>query len=201
MKNLKAILFGMLIILILGIVLFKTYKYWPTSSQDRLIAPMRDESTSINNNIPIENAPTVTHIKVFKAKRYMELLHHEQVIRRYPIRLGFNPVGAKDKEGDGKTPEGIYNIDWRNANSSFYKSLHISYPNAQDKSHAQKNGLSAGGDVMIHGSAPRLGEENQPLYHYMPRKDWTLGCIAVSNAVMDEIWKMVNNGTSIEIAP
>ncbi len=190
----------LLVALLLGLYQFRAYL--PASQPDVLIS-----QTSIGQSVSQPNDHShlaqlsVTKIKVYKAQRYLDLLHEDQVIRRYPIRLGFDPLGHKAVEGDGKTPEGIYQIDWRNANSSFYKSLHISYPNQQDTQHAQQLGASAGGDIMIHGSAPKLGAQGQPLYHYMPRNDWTLGCIAVSNAAMDEIWLLVKDRTTIEIMP
>ncbi|OTG66963.1 L,D-transpeptidase catalytic domain protein [Acinetobacter sp. ANC 4470] len=154
------------------------------------------EITDIRKQTPISS------IHVYKAARVVKLLHQDQVIRNYPMRLGFDPIGHKIQEGDGKTPEGRYVIDWRNGQSAFYKSLHISYPNQQDKATAARLGVSAGGDVMIHGSATSKQMEKLPkLMDYMPQQDWTWGCIAVRNVDMDEIWKLVDNGTIIEIYP
>lgn len=198
---LKKWLAGIIVVLVgatvLALYLYQFRTYLPSGQPD--VMPIQPARHSTEPNL--SSSLPVTHIKVYKSRRYLELMHNDQVIRRYPIRLGFDPIGHKAVEGDGKTPEGSYNIDWRNANSSFYKSLHISYPNQRDSERAQQLGASAGGDIMIHGSAPQLGAEGQPLYHYMPRKDWTLGCIAVSNAAMDEIWRLVKDGTTIEIAP
>lgn len=143
----------------------------------------------------------ITHIQVYKGKRELYLLHQDQMIRSYPMRLGFQPIGHKKQEGDGKTPEGRYTIDWRNPNSLFYKSLHISYPNAEDLAQAKARGVSAGGDVMIHGSANSETAKLPKMMDYMPSKDWTWGCVAVTNTTMDEIWKLVDNGTSIELFP
>lgn len=146
-----------------------------------------------------QNTP-ITEVKVYKSDRIVKLMHHDQDIRTYPMRLGFNPIGHKVKEGDGKTPEGRYILDWRNPNSAFYKSLHVSYPNQQDKSKANQLGVSPGGDIMIHGSATRSQVEKLPsLMTYLPRNDWTWGCIAVRNIDMDEIWKLVDDGTVISI--
>jgi murein L,D-transpeptidase YafK len=186
--------FAIALIVALVVCLYQFRAYLPARQPDVLIG----QPVAQLNHRAIAALP-ITKIRVYKAQRYLDLLHEDQVVRRYPIRLGFNPVGHKAIEGDGKTPEGSYQIDWRNANSSFYKSLHISYPNQQDTQRAHQLGVSAGGDIMIHGSAPRLGAKGQPLYHYMPGKDWTLGCIAVSNAAMDDIWQLVKNGTTIEI--
>ena len=146
-----------------------------------------------------QNTP-ITEVKVYKSDRIVKLMHHDQDIRTYPMRLGFDPIGHKVKEGDGKTPEGRYILDWRNPNSAFYKSLHVSYPNQQDKSKANQLGVSPGGDIMIHGSATRSQVEKLPsLMTYLPRNDWTWGCIAVRNIDMDEIWKLVDDGTMISI--
>lgn len=144
----------------------------------------------------------IDKVEVYKSKRRMDLLENGKVIRSYPIRLGFTPKGHKTTEGDGKTPEGKYTLDWRNPNSQFYKSLHISYPNKADTSQAQARGVSAGGDIMIHGTAKKTtGSEGQPFYNYLPKGDWTFGCVSVTNKNMDEIWNNVKNGTPIEIFP
>jgi murein L,D-transpeptidase YafK len=136
-------------------------------------------------------------VVVHKSKRQLQLLRAGKVLRTYRIALGDNPVGHKRQEGDEKTPEGAYVLDWRNPNSRYYKSIHISYPNAQDREQARRRGVSPGGDIMIHG-------RNGPIV--LPDgtwkwKDWTDGCIAVTNAEMDEIWKLVKNGTPIQINP
>jgi murein L,D-transpeptidase YafK len=148
----------------------------------------------------IRTSTPITLVKVYKSDRLVRLIHRNQIIQTYPMRLGFNPVGHKVQEGDGKTPEGRYLLDWRNPNSAFYKSLHVSYPNAQDKKTAQALGVSPGGDIMIHGSATTAQVKKLPgLMNYMPKNDWTWGCIAVSNIDMDEIWQLVDDGTPIEI--
>ena len=145
---------------------------------------------------------TIDEVHVYKAQRQVQVLQKGVVIKTYAMRLGFAPIGHKTTEGDGKTPEGSYTLDWRNPNSQFYKSLHISYPNASDTAQAQARGVSAGGDVMIHGSSnlPQ-GKPQQAMYDYLPREDWTHGCVAVSNQDMDELWAHVKNGTKIVIYP
>ena len=145
---------------------------------------------------------TIDEVHVYKAQRQVQVLQKGVVIKTYAMRLGFAPIGHKTTEGDGKTPEGSYTLDWRNPNSQFYKSLHISYPNASDNAQAQARGVSAGGDVMIHGSSnlPQ-GKPQQAMYDYLPREDWTHGCVAVSNQDMDELWAHVKNGTKIVIYP
>ena len=125
----------------------------------------------------------------------MYLLQNHNIIKKYKIALGENPKGHKVQEGDEKTPEGNYILDYRNDKSSCYKSIHISYPNSQDKANAKKLDVSPGGFIMIHGLHPNikyLGKLHN-LYN------WTDGCIAVTNEEMDEIWANVNNGTAIEI--
>ena len=144
----------------------------------------------------------IDEVRVYKAKRQVQVLQNGTVIKTYAMRLGFAPIGHKTTEGDGKTPEGSYTLDWRNPNSLFYKSLHISYTNANENAQAQARGVSAGGYVMIHGSSnlPQ-GKPQQALYDYLPREDWTHGCVAVSNQDMDELWANVKNGTKIGIYP
>ncbi len=153
--------------------------------------------------VPVDwSQVNVDKVVVYKSQRQIDLIDDGEVIKSYPMRLGFAPIGHKTTEGDGKTPEGSYVLDWRNPQSQFYRSLHISYPNKQDLAQAKERGVSAGGDVMIHGSAKKTGgSKGQPLYSYLPAKDWTWGCISVSNEAMDEIWNNVKNGTKIEIFP
>jgi murein L,D-transpeptidase YafK len=136
-------------------------------------------------------------VVVYKSKRQMQLLRAGKVLRTYRIALGDSPVGHKKQEGDEKTPEGAYVLDWRNPNSIYYKSIHISYPNPQDHEQARRRGVSPGGDIMIHGmNGPVVLPDGTRKW-----KDWTNGCIAVTNAEMDEIWGMVKNGTPIQIHP
>ena len=113
------------------------------------------------------------------------------------IALGGNPIGDKEHEGDSRTPEGRYIIDAKNPNSSFYKSLHISYPDRNDRAAARQKGVSPGGAIMIHGSPGGLAMLNAAGFYV----DWTAGCIAVSNADMDEIFSSVRIGATIVIKP
>ena len=193
MKLGLAIGFALLVIL-LGLAFYKYEKFIPN------LAPIHP-ALSAQEIEEINKTKPVTTIEVFKQQRQLKLKHHDQVIRSYPIRLGFNPIGHKQFEGDGKTPEGTYTIDWRNPQSAYYKSLHISYPNPNDLAYAKQRQKSAGGDVMIHGTVPTPATAFPASSTYMPRKDWTLGCIAVTNADMDEIWQLVKNGTQIIIHP
>jgi murein L,D-transpeptidase YafK len=137
------------------------------------------------------SGPAVTRIEVHKADRKMYLLHNDKVLKTYKIHLGGNPVGHKHFEGDGKTPEGAYLISHRNPRSSFHLSLGISYPNDADRAYARAAGKEPGGDIFIHGERNRGKSKG----------DWTVGCIAVTNREIEEIYAMVNPGTMIVIFP
>jgi len=136
-------------------------------------------------------------VVVLKSKRLMLLLSQGEILRAYRVALGRQPVGRKTAAGDKKTPEGIYILDTRKADSKFHKAIHISYPNESDASYAQRNGASAGSDIMIHGLPDEL-KYIGPLHRYA---DWTDGCIAVTNPEIEEIWKLVPDGIPIEIKP
>ena len=127
----------------------------------------------------------------------MELMRTGQVLRTYKIALGGNPVGAKMRQGDHRTPEGVYVIDRRNEHSQYHRSLHISYPNAADRERARKLGVSPGGDIFIHGLPNGYGFIGAA----HRARDWTDGCIAVTDQEIEEIWKLVDNGTPVEILP
>lgn len=141
----------------------------------------------------------INNILVEKAARKLYLRHDNTTLKEYDIALGSNPTGHKEKEGDGKTPEGTYKISGRNNKSAYHLSLRISYPNEKDIAFAKAHNYSPGGDIMIHGYpnyAPNA------LFDFIHKHhDWTAGCIAVSDKEIEEIWKLVPNGTSIEIRP
>lgn len=134
---------------------------------------------------------------VLKKDRTLELLSQGKVIKIYKVALGGDPVGPKTRQDDHKTPEGTYILDSRNAHSHYYKSIHISYPSARDRAAARKNGVSPGGDVFVHGLPNGYGWIGAG----HRAKDWTDGCIAVTDQEMDEIWLAVPDGTPIEIRP
>jgi murein L,D-transpeptidase YafK len=136
-------------------------------------------------------------VVVLKKERTLELLRQGKVIKSYKVALGGDPIGPKTRQGDHKTPEGGYVLDFRNAHSQFYKSIHISYPNARDRAEARKNGVSPGGDVFVHGLPNGYGAVGAA--HRL--KDWTDGCVAVTDEEIDEIWRVVADGTRIEIRP
>ena len=135
-------------------------------------------------------------IVVEKAARRMHLERAGTTVKSYRIALGRNPVGHKQQEGDSRTPEGTYIIDTRNPQSRFHLSLRVSYPNAADRRSAAARGVSPGGDIFIHGLP-----NGAPEAALFAGRDWTDGCIAVTNAEIREIWAMVKDGTPIEIRP
>jgi murein L,D-transpeptidase YafK len=141
------------------------------------------------------NAPLADKIVIVKSTRTMTLLNGDKVLKTYKVALGTAPVGAKRVEGDHKTPEGNYVIDAKNSQSRFHLSLHISYPSAADQQRARKLGVRPGGAIMIHGLPPAFAY----LGALHRQTDWTDGCIAVSNAEIEEIWKLVPVGTRVEI--
>ena len=144
-----------------------------------------------------QDARVVDHVIVYKHDRTLVLLSRGKEVKSYKVALGGEPMGPKARQGDHRTPEGLYVLDSRNPNSHFYKAFHVSYPNSKDIASARKAGVSPGGDIMLHG-LPKgyafLGK-SQALH------DWTDGCIAVSNQEMDELWNLIRVGTPIEIKP
>jgi len=150
-----------------------------------------------NAQLPRAEPTKADLVVVRKKDRSLELRRNGRVIKAFPIALGPSPAGPKRKEGDGRTPEGVYTLDWRNSNSQFYRAIHVSYPRGDDQLHSVRWGVSPGGLIMVHGlpngvSAAQVGH---------PWSDWTNGCIAVTNEEMDQIWSMVEDGTTIIIYP
>lgn len=146
---------------------------------------------------PLPMKATVDKILIEKSKRRLTLLNNNTPIKSYEISLGVKPTGKKTEKGDDRTPEGVYTIDRKNLKSKYHRALHISYPNSEDKAQSIARGVSPGGDIMIHG-LPN-GEESYEFYQI--KRDWTAGCIAVNNAEIEEIFRLVPNGTTIEILP
>lgn len=136
-------------------------------------------------------------VLILKKDHLLELIAGGKVIRTYRVALGRGGLAPKQQEGDARTPEGHYTIDTRNASSHYYKALHISYPNAEDRSRAANLGVSPGGAIMIHGLPNGMGHIGSAHRLY----DWTLGCVAVTDQEIDEIWTMVPVGTPVEIRP
>lgn len=140
--------------------------------------------------------PTATRVVVYKSERRMDLLNGTEVLRSFRVSLGLIPQGHKEQVGDYRTPEGRYQLTRRNPRSDYFLSIQVSYPNERDIRHAKSRGLDPGGSIMIHGLPNQLRRE--PAYY---TRDWTDGCIAVSNADMIEIWLLTNNNTPIDILP
>jgi murein L,D-transpeptidase YafK len=146
---------------------------------------------------PIDKSVSIDNIVVDKSDRKLTIYEKGKVVKTYSISIGKVPQGAKEVEGDMKTPEGLYVINDKNSNSGYHKNLGISYPNNTDIERAKKLGKSPGGLIKIHGIKNGYGWIGQA--HLL--KDWTLGCIAVTDKEIDELFKMVKIGTPIEIRP
>ncbi len=146
---------------------------------------------------PAPDAERADRIVVHKAERRLVLYRGEAELTAYKIALGRNPQGHKQREGDGRTPEGSYRIDWRNPQSRYHLSLHVSYPEAADRAQAVERGENPGGMIMIHGLPNGLGNLGASAL----LRDWTEGCIAVTNEAIRDIWRRVADGTPIEILP
>lgn len=146
---------------------------------------------------PLPGNAVADKIFIEKSKRHLTLLKSNVPLKTYVVALGRHPDGKKAEEGDGKTPEGTYTIDRRKIKSSYHRALHISYPNASDVAQAKLKGVSPGGDIMIHGLPNLVGFVGQ--FHTI--RDWTLGCVAVTNREIEEIWRAAPDGTLVEIVP
>jgi murein L,D-transpeptidase YafK len=146
---------------------------------------------------PLPPNVTADRVLVEKAGRRLTLLHKGTTLKTYRVALGRAPVGAKEREGDQRTPEGSYRIDFHKQDSDYHLALHISYPEQHDIDRAAAEGFSAGSDIMIHGLPNGRGW----IGRFHRRKDWTAGCIAVTDCEIEEIWRAVPDGTPIEIRP
>ena len=140
---------------------------------------------------------TADMVVVEKSESRLYLMRDGQAFASFRVAFGANPEGHKQQQGDERTPEGKYLLDYKNANSLFYKSIHVSYPNQRDRQEARKRGVDPGGDIMIHGQKNGYGG----LSFLVQRFNWTDGCIALSNKDMDSVWDAVQPGTPIEIRP
>lgn len=136
-------------------------------------------------------------VRVLKGERKLQILAGDKVLHEFGIALGGRPLGHKQQEGDQRTPEGRYTLDYRKADSAYYKALHISYPEARDVERSKAAGVSPGGLIMIHGQRNGFGW----LAPLTQRFDWTDGCIGLRNEDMDVVWQTVANGTPIELRP
>ena len=180
MKSL-ATAFRLLVLLIaLGLGALAVYSYRYPAPPTRSLPPLTG---------------TIDRIVIEKSARKLTVYRSGVALRDYKVALGFGPVGHKEREGDGRTPEGTYRIDRRNGESAYHLSLGLDYPRLDDIVRARAAGVSPGGDIFIHG---------QPNAFYgmaTLRHDWTAGCIALSDAEVDELWRITPIGTQVEILP
>ncbi len=166
------------------------------SKRDEIVT-LEKKIEALEQNIFATRKGPADKILIEKKERRLTLFSKGEVLKTYKIALGGNPSGPKERRGDNKTPEGTYIIDSRNKDSRYHLSLHISYPNEKDKKRARELGVSPGGDIMIHGiknSFSWVGDFHKEV-------DWTKGCIAVTDEEIEEIEKLVPNGTTVEIMP
>jgi murein L,D-transpeptidase YafK len=151
----------------------------------------------IQPSLPLaaQELPMADRVVVYKQKRSLQLLRRGQVLRSYPISLGLEPEGHKERSGDYRTPEGSYTLSRCNARSDFFLSVQVSYPNASDRLNARRHGWQPGGSIMVHGLPNTL---KYPASRYA-RQDWTDGCIALSNSDMLEFWQLTPLNIPIDI--
>jgi murein L,D-transpeptidase YafK len=142
-------------------------------------------------------AQRIDLVRVDKSDRELSLISKGEVVARFPVALGGNPVGAKGREGDGRTPEGRYVLDYKKRDSAFFRAIHVSYPNRADAERARLAGVRPGGAIMVHGQKNGFAWASG----LSRRFDWTNGCIALSNADMQAVWDLVQVPTTVEIVP
>ena len=146
---------------------------------------------------PLPAATSIDRILLKKSDRKLSIFRDGKSLKTYRVALGGNPIGAKEQEGDRKTPEGVYTIDYRNPNSDYHLALHVSYPSDEDNTRAAQRGVNAGFDIMIHG----LPNGHGWIGAFHRWKDWTAGCIALTDEEIEELWRVTPDGTPIEIRP
>ncbi|MDD2733291.1 MAG: L,D-transpeptidase family protein [Desulfuromonadaceae bacterium] len=166
-------------------------------SLEQEVTSKENEIVALKNEVYAIRKGPADKVLIAKKERRLTLISKGTVLKTYQIALGGNPIGPKERQGDNKTPEGTYVIDARNKNSRYHQSLHISYPNENDKKRAKERGVAPGGDIMIHGiknGFSWVGDLHR-------EADWTKGCIAVTDEEIEEIDTLVPNGTIVEIRP
>jgi murein L,D-transpeptidase YafK len=168
--------------------------FWLIFVMSSCLYPM---TTTAKINDPRSSKDIIDFIHIEKQKRQLTVFYRDKTPKTYRIALGFSPLGPKEAMGDGKTPEGIYTITYKNPASQFHRSLKLSYPAPQDWQRAKRKGVHPGSDIMIHGVSPRFAKIGK--WHAI--KDWTLGCIAVTNEEIDEIYHLAEVGTKVKISP
>jgi murein L,D-transpeptidase YafK len=182
--------------LALGTAAVAAFAYGKPQSQSKETTHQQAGSGSSDASTAAEPL-LADRVIVRKSERRMYLMQGETVLRSYRVALGLNPVGPKEQEGDSRTPEGHYQLTRRNPRSEYFLSIQVSYPNDKDLQRARRNRLTPGGSIMIHGLPNELRRE--PTYY--EKRDWTDGCIAVSDSDMLEIWLMTPQDTPIYILP
>ncbi|MBD1553646.1 L,D-transpeptidase family protein [Pseudomonas typographi] len=159
--------------------------------------PLAPNSVPQAMPVPSNTQALIDKVVVIKSTRQLQLISRGVMMKAYRVSLGKQPRGAKAFEGDRRTPEGFYWVDWRKTSDRFNLALHISYPNVADAARAHSEGLNPGGMIMIHGTPI---DEHYPEW-YFASLDWTDGCIALKNDDMREVWGLVKDGTLVEIRP
>lgn len=163
-----------------------------------LVPGLSERQRALLAAAPLPGSARIARLVVRKSQREMDAYDPQgRLLKTYPIALGVNPVGHKQFEGDGRTPEGIYRIDSRNPRSAYHRNLGVSYPNAQDRLHAQAQGKPPGGDIKIHGLPNGRGDWGAA--HLL--QDWTVGCIAVTNPEIEDLYRSVVQDAVIDIRP
>lgn len=152
-----------------------------------------------SNSVKLNKAPDLIFIE--KSQRRLTVFNKDQALKQYHVSLGYMPMGAKTAEGDGRTPEGAYTIEYKNPNSQFHLSLKISYPNALDIERARIFGVDPGGDIMIHGFPEEDFYLKVATFLHNKMANWTQGCVAVTNAEIEELYALVKVGTRVQICP
>ena len=192
------------IVIILLALLGGVYFYLNNKPAETEVVTTVEDSTQNDAHVskkqkhkPGKRLAPIDSIAIHKSEREMLVFNHGSLVKTYSVSLGPTPEGDKEYEGDGKTPEGWYYINGKNANSLYHKNLGVSYPNAEDIAHATAIGKHTGGDIKIHG----LPQGYEGFRRKFLAKDWTAGCIAVSNKEIDELYDAVKVGTPLLITP
>jgi len=152
---------------------------------------------TIASKVVVADIPRIDLVKVAKSERVLYLMSGGRVVREFPVTFGGRSTGHKQQEGDERTPEGTYILDFKKPDSRFFKSIHIDYPNAADREAARRRGVAPGGDIFIHGQRNGLGWLSFVVQHF----NWTDGCIALADDDMQEVWELVRVPTPVHIAP
>lgn len=173
--------------------MIRAFRAWIAVATLAIVGGCGDGDSQLAPRPEAYKGPPITQVVIKKADRKMYLISGADVVRTYDINLGNQPVGAKRFEGDGKTPEGAYFIDRKNPNSKYHLSVGISYPSVTDIAYAAQMGLRPGGDIMIHGQGPDGRRLNRP--------DWTAGCIAITDAEIEEVFSLLKPGVAVFLRP